>query len=58
VVFRFRQVRHPRWGSIVAIFSNRKIMEGEELLCNYGYNVDRQLVPDWYRQGWEEHNMG
>ena len=34
---RYRKVRHPRWGTIVAIFSTRKIMEGEELLCNYGY---------------------
>ena len=35
---RYGQVRHPRWGVIVAIFSTRKIKEGEELLCNYGYS--------------------
>ena len=53
---RYGQVRHPRWGVIVAIFSTRKMKEGEELLCNYGYNPDKQLVPDWYQLAWELHN--
>lgn len=54
---RYGQIRHPRWGLIVAIFSTRKINKGEELLCNYGYNPDKQLVPDWYREAWEENRI-
>ena len=41
-------MQHPRWGEIVGIFSTREIQAGEELLCNYGYEVDKHLVPQWY----------
>ena len=50
---RYRRMQHPRWGEIVAIFSSRDIRAGEELLCNYGYEVDKYLVPAWYRDLWQ-----
>ena len=50
-------MQHPRWGEIVGIFSSREIKKDEELLCNYGYEVDKYLVPQWYRQAWEKHNQ-
>ena len=36
----------------MGIFSSRDMRAGEELLCNYGYEVDRSLVPAWYRDLW------
>ena len=50
---RYRRMQHPRWGEIMGIFSSRDIKAGEELLCNYGYEVDKYLVPAWYRDLWQ-----
>lgn len=52
---RYRQMQHPRWGEIVGIFTTRLVKENEEFLCNYGYDIDTHLVPDWYRAAWETH---
>ena len=52
---RYRQMQHPRWGEIVGIFTTRTVKENEEFLCNYGYDIDTHLVPDWYRAAWETH---
>ena len=49
-------MQHPRWGEIVGIFSSREIQEDEELLCNYGYEPDKYLVPEWYKLAWDKHH--
>ena len=49
-------MQHPRWGEIVGIFSSKEIKANEELLCNYGYEVDKYLVPEWYQQEYEKHH--
>ena len=51
-------MQHPRWGEIVGIFSSREIKADEELLCNYGYEIDKYLVPDWYKEEHEKHFKG
>ena len=48
-------MQHPRWGEIVGIFSSKEIKADEELLCNYGYEADKYLVPEWYHLEYERH---
>merc|ERR1712126_147703 len=43
----FISVIHPRHGPIKAAISTRKIMKGQEILCNYGYDPNG-YVPSWY----------
>ena len=54
MVFRYQEVQHPRWGTIVGVVTIRRIKKGEEILCNYGYKIDKQTVPHWYRVAWEQ----
>ena len=51
---RYRQMHHPRWGEIVGIFTTKQVREGEEFLCNYGYDIEKHLVPPWYKEAWAE----
>jgi len=54
---RYRQMQHPRWGEIVGIFSTREIKKDEELLCNYGYEPEKYLVPEWYKIAYNKHKQ-
>jgi len=53
---RYRQMQHPRWGEIVGIFTTKHVRQQEEFLCNYGYDIDKHLVPLWYKKAWEKHH--
>ncbi|XP_023347759.1 histone-lysine N-methyltransferase SETD7 isoform X2 [Eurytemora carolleeae] len=39
----FSQVYHPRFGEIISLIAYRDILEGEEILVNYGYNFQERI---------------
>ena len=49
----FISVIHPRHGPIKAAISTRKIMRGQEILCNYDYDSNA-YVPRWYAELYKE----
>ncbi len=47
----FKTGLHPRFGLIRMFKTARKIKRGEELLTNYGYNIQGN-VPQWYKDAY------
>lgn len=44
---RFSDFAHPRFGRILCVKTTKEIRAGDELFCNYGYNVAD--CPEWYK---------
>lgn len=47
----FDVVKHPLFGVIVGIVATSEIRRGEEIYCDYNY--DLESGPYWYREGFE-----
>ena len=52
---RIDHATHPRFGPIRSIVALRKIMVGEEILCNYGY-MENSVVPTWYAKEYKKYH--
>ena len=45
---RFCDFAHPRFGRILAVRATSDLRKGDEILCNYGYNLSD--CPRWYKE--------
>ena len=52
---RYVVMSHPRWGRILGVVTARRVEAGQEITCNYGYSMDSEAVPDWFRAAWAAH---
>ena len=46
----FCHIKIPRFGFVRCIKSTRTIAKGEELFIDYGYDVEDDSVPKWYKE--------
>ena len=46
----FGEIEHPRWGTIMGIWTKRPIKAGEEILAHYHYKEQKEFPKDfpWY----------
>lgn len=50
---KFDHATHPRFGQIRTIVSTKKVLKGDEILCNYDYSKN-SIVPLWYAISYEK----
>ncbi len=51
----YEYYKSPRFGRVRCIQAKRDIKRGEEIFPHYGYKVDSDFTPRWYREAHAQH---
>ena len=54
IFFKYLSNFKSRFGDTRCLVSTRKILKGEEITVNYGYNMKSKKIPRWFRKLYQE----